>query len=1417
MSYPPIIINAGQLQQLPSGEALKVGNVTIDAAQITSDTGSISFGSAHLSTTGSLLVDNVSTWGDRVENVTNSLMLLGTPNIVLSATAVTTTATLSAGVTTIDSDITIGSGSITSVSGAISFVNENLSTTGTVVGSNIPSPTVTDKVLTSTGAGTAIWADPTGGSDYGDPTADNQLLQATGASAASWTKVIEGLTSVAVNVNTALNPLHVVGPTGGADTDFIALFAQTGITPEGSIAPDAGGAHKGVAVMGDGGAYYIARDVTNNIQGTFGTSTSGVIFFGAMTAHGLDLRTDNVQRMLIKETTGYVQMNTNNQLFQMGSAQNYSFTWNGNNAVHTIASGGFHVQGGTTHVDTLISNTTMTIASGSITDTTGAISFGNENLSTTGNMGIGATASSENLYVYEASGNSIVLVKSASDDARFHLDAPADEQDVIAFLSAGNSRTSLYRPENSDDLRLYDYGVGNDKVTFRYGTPDVGINTNAPDVNLEINDATGGELRLTYNDSSGSAANHADLKTNSNGGLDITTTDGDGAVGHITLVPDGNVLVGTVISTGAKLEVDGSISSTGTITAASLTSTGGTKHYAGDDAYAYNNPHANRTTGNPITGTCVIDFPFDSFNGFMAIKIRGYTYTATSAWEALIGGYPYSSGVDRWYNHRASVSGEVPFTKIRLGYNGNTGKVCIMFGETDTDWHYPVTQIVDFVTATGTTDGFETGWDISFYTDETNFYNNDADHRDPETLEWNRDYPAPASVGQVLQCTSDKVASWTTSLTGLTSVAASGQITGSNIATPTGAKELSYSTGVGTWAWAAPGNDKVITTNSSGFVDFAAKSFGFDIPDPANAGEVYQATGAGAASWSRNVTGLTQLVVDSITIDAASISSDAGYITFDDDQLSTAGRMAVGSHALEDYTQLDVQGAYSTGKYANQLHLHTSNNTYGMFMGSWTANVGYISQGAYYNSSGQFMARTANIAIQGMYDGEFIYYVDKGETSGVAYTPTEMVRINEEGLTTSGAFIGTQGNDTNQVFHDVYSYKGPNGTSTGTMKIALPNSWMNTMITFKIRGYNYGSKPGPWEVSVGGYSNSGGYWTYYSAIKLGTFCPFDSVRLAHDGTNCCVLLGTTSTAWSYPQVSVVEVVAGYANQTGYATGWSASILASEAGISAIVTCRVATPPRQVFGDETIFVTTAGNDTSGNGDNLNPFATPERAIEELGRMTIGNNAITVDIGPGVYTRTTPLEFKHPFGGQVTFLGDYEKITGESTTSIGSTEYNLSTVSGNLDYVIATITFPGSTNLAADDYILISNASGGSNPQALQGCHKVESYAADVATIHIIYRAGVAKPSGTISFDCMLVRTVLDFSMSNGFKADGPYHMGMWEGVVIQGDENHASCDYGIWMLNSPTISLKEDGAGYGTVGIRGWQRGVYAQNNAMALF
>ncbi|MBU1151359.1 hypothetical protein KJ632_00855, partial [Patescibacteria group bacterium] len=55
---------------------------------------------------------------------------------------------------------------------------------------------------------------------------------------------------------------------------------------------------------------------------------------------------------------------------------------------------------------------------------------------------------------------------------------------------------------------------------------NVGIGTTAPDKALEINSATGNNLRLTYNDSDGSAANYSDFSISSSGDLTITPTGG---------------------------------------------------------------------------------------------------------------------------------------------------------------------------------------------------------------------------------------------------------------------------------------------------------------------------------------------------------------------------------------------------------------------------------------------------------------------------------------------------------------------------------------------------------------------------------------------------------------------------------------------------------------------------------------------------------------------------------------------------------------------------------------------------------------------------------------------------------------------------------------------------------------------------
>ena len=80
-----------------------------------------------------------------------------------------------------------------------------------------------------------------------------------------------------------------------------------------------------------------------------------------------------------------------------------------------------------------------------------------------------------------------------------------------------------------------------------YTTGSVGIGTSAPDKLLEINAAgSANGIRLTWNDSDGSATDYAQITVeDTNGSLKFITVDSDGTSGHISLIPDGNVGIGT--------------------------------------------------------------------------------------------------------------------------------------------------------------------------------------------------------------------------------------------------------------------------------------------------------------------------------------------------------------------------------------------------------------------------------------------------------------------------------------------------------------------------------------------------------------------------------------------------------------------------------------------------------------------------------------------------------------------------------------------------------------------------------------------------------------------------------------------------------------------------------------------------------
>lgn len=156
--------------------------------------------------------------------------------------------------------------------------------------------------------------------------------------------------------------------------------------------------------------------------------------------------------------------------------------------------------------------------------------------------------------------------------------------------------------------------------------------------------------------------------------------------------------------------------------------------------------------------------------------------------------------------------------------------------------------------------------------------------------------------------------------------------------------------------------------------------------------------------------------------------------------------------------------------------------------------------------------------------------------------PPEDVLDAKIGTQFDSAFAGTI------RVEDVAYYSAQNNV-TGTIKITLPFSWTNSLIRLRIVGA-VGSTGQSWELIVSGFNLvTGTTWSTPTACMTGR-APFSSVRFAHDGTNCCILLGTTATVAAFPRVVVQEVLVGSNNASlDWANGWSTSLVTSETGIT----------------------------------------------------------------------------------------------------------------------------------------------------------------------------------------------------------------------------------------------------------------------------
>jgi len=221
------------------------------------------------------------------------------------------------------------------------------------------------------------------------------------------------------------------------------------------------------------------------------------------------------------------------------------------------------------------------------------VNLGNNNLTVgtntlfvdvnSGNVGIGTTSPGAKLHVVRATTGVGWALKTEYQTAlasgvasSFYLKTKSTGNMVDGFgggilfsieddTSDENIIGTIYGlrdgADNSGVLTFNTYKAGSRSEWMRI-TKDgnVGIGTTGPDRQLEINTgaATGG-MRLTYNDSNGSATTYSDILIDSNGDVTLSATGGDFSFSDDNLTTTGTITSGAY-KVGATAGIDASFS-----------------------------------------------------------------------------------------------------------------------------------------------------------------------------------------------------------------------------------------------------------------------------------------------------------------------------------------------------------------------------------------------------------------------------------------------------------------------------------------------------------------------------------------------------------------------------------------------------------------------------------------------------------------------------------------------------------------------------------------------------------------------------------------------------------------------------------------------------------------------------------------
>jgi hypothetical protein len=181
-------------------------------------------------------------------------------------------------------------------------------------------------------------------------------------------------------------------------------------------------------------------------------------------------------------------------------------------------------------------------------------------------------------------------------------------------------------------------------------------------------------------------------------------------------------------------------------------------------------------------------------------------------------------------------------------------------------------------------------------------------------------------------------------------------------------------------------------------------------------------------------------------------------------------------------------------------------------------------------------------------------------------------------------------------------------------------------------------------------------------------------------------------------------------------------------------------PQIISENTTLYVGPSGNDTTGNGTQVNPWATLHKAFDYLKDYWINPGVtVTVQLLDGLHSYTQRLEPIHPC---------LDRIVVTGTTTYSRTISSVSARSGSAGNWSVTLALNDASNIAIGDWVNISGTGGSNYYLHLQGCHYVSGVSGNTITVTIKHKSANMVTAAAYTGTVDVLKTVVSFTGVSG---------------------------------------------------------------------